>query len=324
MKKQIPLKTLKECEYPEEFLVARLQGKKGGLFRNWEFLVSNNDVAESLQNTPFYPYLKQYAAPGIWRFLYNEHLWIYARMNPSLRAKFTPYFIYHEINTLLVCLRDLNGRKGIESVLQQLHNSLLHEKIQKILTNNSDFNEVLEKLEFFLCSRSEHFQGLHKYFEDMGFQALELFLRNQFLEYIFHQVREPVLNTFFQDIIDFHNCMALAKNLRWQMESEPPLFAGGTIPADRFKRAFFRKDMALLLKGFHLQDQEEATNSTSELETALLHSITIKLKRRSSQGSVVGDILFYLWEQFRYCRNISMILNTLSVDDDLVRERIVV
>ena len=323
MKKQILLKTFKECEYPEGFLAARLQGKKGGLFRNWEFLISTNDAAASLLDTPFYPYLKRYAAPGIWRFLSNEHLWVYARMNAYLRSKFTPYFVYHEISTLVVCLRYLYGRREIESVLQQLHNSLLHEEIQKILTNNSDFIEVLEKLESCLCLRSELFQGLHKQFEAKGFRALELFLRNQFWSYIFQQVREPMLKTFFQDIVDFHNCMALAKNLRWEMESEPSYIAGGIISTDRFKRAYFRKDLTPLLKTMHLQSQEEATSSISDLETAFLHSITIKLKRRYSQRSVVGDILFYLWEQFRYCRNISMILNTMSVDDDLVRKRIV-
>ena len=103
------LKTLDECEYPAEFLVARLLGKKGALFRNWEFLITSSDAVTSLQNTPFYPYLKKYAAPGIWRFLRHEHLWVYKRMNNTLRTHFEPYFIYHEINTLIVCLRYLSG-----------------------------------------------------------------------------------------------------------------------------------------------------------------------------------------------------------------------
>jgi hypothetical protein len=41
------------------------------------------------------------------------------------------------------------------------------------------------------------------------------------------------------------------------------------------------------------------------------------------QRTVVGDILFYLWEQYRYTRNISLVLNTMLLDDEPVRENIV-
>src|SRR5210317_194660 len=117
------LKTLNECEYPAEFLVARLLGKKGALFNNWDSLIASSNVLESLQNTPFSPYLKKYAAPGIWRFLRNEHLWVYKSMNNKLRNHFESYFVYHEIRTLIVCLRYLSGNE-IDRVLQELHNSL--------------------------------------------------------------------------------------------------------------------------------------------------------------------------------------------------------
>jgi hypothetical protein len=60
-----------------------------------------------------------------------------------------------------------------------------------------------------------------------------------------------------------------------------------------------------------------------KLETALLRLISGKLRRWSLQRSMVGDILFYLWEQYRYARNISMVLNTMLLDDEPVRENIV-
>ena len=116
------LKKLDACEYPADFLVARLHGKKGGLFRNWEFLIASSNPVESLQDSPFYPYLRKYAAAGIWRFLRNEHLWVYKRMNRQLRKNFSPYFAYHEISTLITCLRHQHGKCENEIVVQQLHN----------------------------------------------------------------------------------------------------------------------------------------------------------------------------------------------------------
>ena len=323
MKSQGLLKILDECEYPAEFLVARLLGKKGTLFRNWEFLITSSDAVQSLQNTPFFPYLKKYAAPGIWRFLRNEHLWVYRRMNNKLRTHFESYFVYHEINTLLVCLRYLSSKKENEHVLQELHISLLHKDIQGILTSNLEFAAMLQVLELRLCKYSELFKGLREHYDNKGIAALEVFVRDCFFAAIFSQKQPFMLKTFFQYLVDFHNCISLAKTLRWQIEAEPIMISGGTVPEDRFKRAYFRKDLTPVLSFLHLQDTVEAVSALQKLETVLLSFITGKLKSWSFQRAVVGDILFYLWEQYRYTRNISMVLNTILLDDEPVRESIV-
>jgi len=323
MKRQGILKKLDECEYPAEFLVARLLGKKGSLFRNWEFLITSSDAVESLAHTPFYPYLKKYAAPGIWRFLHHEYLWVFQRMNSDLRNQFEPYFIYHESNTLLVCLRYLSSRKEIESVAQGLHYSLLHDDLQDILTSSPDFDALLQALEFRLSACSDLFIGLSEHYEKKGMAALEVFLRDCFFAFLLSREHPPMLKTFLQYLVDFHNCLSLAKTLRWQIETEPAIIAGGSVPADLFKRAYFRRDPAPVITFLGLQDRAETAPAIQKLETALLCLISGKLKRWSYQRHVTGDILFYLWEQYRYARNISMILNTMLLDDEPVRENIV-
>ena len=323
MRNQGLLKKPDECEYPAEFLVARLLGKKGALFRDWEFLISGSDTVESLQNTPFYPYLKKYAAPGIWRFMRNEHLWVYKRMNNSLRTHFQSYFVYHEMNTLLVCLRYLSARKEIERVRHELRASLLHDDIQDILTSGLDFAAMLQALELRLCSHAEIFKGLSEHFADKGIAALEVFLRDCFFASIFSQKQPAMLKTFLQYLVDYHNCLTLAKNLRWQSETEPAMIAGGTVELDRLQRAYFRKDLTLVLKFLRLKGADEAASALQQLETALLSFISGKLKIWSLQRTVVGDILYYLWEQQRYTRNISMVLNTIPLDDEQVRGNIV-
>jgi len=317
------LKKLGECEYPGEFLVARLHGKKGGLFRNWEFLIASNNPLETLRDSPFYPYLRKYAAAGIWRFLRNEHLWVYERMNRQLRNIFGPYFAYHEINTLIKSLRYLYGRNEKEIVVQQLHNSLLHGDIQQVLTGSHDFKDMLKTLESCLSSRTRIFCGLQHYYEKNGFHALEQFLRQNLLTYIVLRNQSPMLKSFLQYMVDFKNCISLAKNIRWQTELEPSFINGGTLELEKFKRAYIRKDIGTIINIFPISSSEGTISSAAELETLLLGLISKKLRRWSYEGTVVGDILFYLWEQFRYTRNISMVLHTIQLEDEEIRKSII-
>jgi vacuolar-type H+-ATPase subunit C/Vma6 len=323
MRSQGLLKTLNECEYPADFLVARLLGKKSNFFRNWEFLLSSSDAVQSLQDTPFYHYLKRHAAPGIWRFLSNEYQWVYKNMNNGLRTQFESYFVYHEINTLLACLRYLSSNEESENVLQELHKSLLHDDIQEILTGISEFTEMLQVLELRLRSYSELFNGLTHHYEKSGIAALEIFIRDGYFTSIFSKKQSSMLMIFFQYLVDYHNSISMAKAIRWKVEPEPTMISGGTVPMDRFKRAYFRKDVSPVLTFLRIQNTNEATSTIQKLETALLSFITGKLKCWSFQRTRTGDILFYLWEQYRYTRNISMVLNTSLLDDEPVRESIV-
>jgi len=317
------LKILPECEYPTEFLATRLLAKKSMLFADWELLIVNSNTSKSLQNTPFFPYLKKYGGPGIWRFLEYEHLWVYGRMNPSLRKTFASYFVYHECYTLTVCLRYLVSRRGVEAVLQKLQPSLLHQEIQKTLTSGSDLTKTLQALESYLASQADQFRGLAEQHAKNGIRGVEIFLRDRLFALILVQKQPPLLKIFFQQLIDFHNCIFLDKTIRWQIKAEPVMIPGGTIPADLFKRAYFSKDLTPVVRFLRLGVHPDPNNPLPDLENALLQAITRKLKISSYQRTVIGDILFYLWEQYRYSRNISIILNTALVDDILVREQII-
>lgn len=323
MRAQGLLKRLDECEYPAEFLAALLLGKKGALFRNWEFLITGSDAVAGLQNTVFYPLLKEYGAPGIWRFLRHEHLWVYKRMNNKLRHNFASYFLLHEINTLVLCLRYLSRKVERDRVEPALQNSLLHRDIQDILTSSLDFSALLQKLEFRLCAHDALCRGLREIYEIKGITALEVFMRDCFFAFLLSRKQPFLLQKFLQYQVDFHNCISLAKRLRWQIETDLAMVPGGTVPLDRFKKAYFRKDLAPVLQFLHLQDTDGSVSAIQRLETALLCFISKKLRGWSRQRTVAGDILYYLWEQYRYTRNISMVLHTTLLDDEPVRESIV-
>lgn len=317
------LKIVPEYDYPEEFLVARLLGKKGGLFHDWDALISSSDVLQFLRDMPFFPYLKRYSQSGIWHFLRHEHLWVYSRMNNRLRNHFSSYFAYHEIKTLNICLRNLWRRKTPEHIMQELSNSLLHNDIQNILRSADDFSRILHELEKRLCVYSQHFAGLVAHFEKKGFTGMEAFLWERFFAAIFSQNKPLLMQRFFRTLIDFHNCMSVAKSLRWETEAELSMIAGGSVPVERLRRAYFSKDLITVLGFLKLNEPENAVSNLPKLETSFLHYITFKLKYWSYQRTVVAAILFYLWEQYRYTRNISMILNTVLLPEESVRESVV-
>ena len=319
------LKTVQPCEYPAEFLAARLRGKRGGLFRNWENLLSGGSVLERLQGTAYHPYLQEHGSVGLRRFLLHEHLWVYKSMNRKLRNLFEPYFTWHEISTLVVCLRFLAGGRDIVPVASVLQCSLLNDAVQKILTGRDDFVAKLQALEALPDRRSiTPYAGLQRAYEKGGMQNLEFFLRSRFWDSVFSHNHPEILKIFFRFLVDFHNVMLLAKNVRWQVATEPQLLPGGLVKRERFRQAYRMRDLAPVLRQLQLQEQDAAAAGPAALENQLLHAIGARLKKYYYQRTETADILFYLWEQYRYCRNISFILNAAFVSGKRLEEGLVI
>jgi len=317
------LQQIADCGYPDEFLATRLLGKKGTLFRSWEFLITRPNTLEKLAGTPFYPYLKKSGTQGSWRFLRLEHLWVYRKMNSALRYQFSSYFVYHEITTLLVCLRHLTGREESREISLELQHSLLHKDIKNILAAGLEPGAALQRLEARLQQCSDHFRGLARSYETDSIYGVEHFLRDSCFAYLLSRKQPRQLQTLLRHLADFHNVLALAKILRWQIKAEPQPIPGGTVPSTVWQKAYCRKDLTPVLRFLRLPESAATGIGISKLENLLLHFITLGLKRASLQRSIVGTILFYLWEQYRYVRNISMILSTTLLDDEPVMAGII-
>lgn len=327
MESQGLLKTFHPCEYPAEFLAARLCGKKDRLFCDWETLLSSSNVVERLQHTPYYPYLLEHGSVGVYRFLQHEHLWVYKRMNRMLRLRFEAYFSWHELNTLVLCLRFLAGTAGTEETfpLQSLlQHSLLHDAIQNILAGSHNFAVTIQQLETFLASCTPAYVGLQAGYEKGGMQGLEVLLRNRFLDSVFSRKLPLLLKTFFRFLVDFHNTISLVKSIRWQIESELQLLPGGLVPLKRFRKAYRLRDLGPLLHPLRLLKNGGETPAGPGLETQLLKSIGSSLKKYSLQSTETGVILFYLWEQYRSSRNVSLVLNAASTGAKRLQESLVI
>ena len=324
MSNQGLLKNPPKCEYPTEFLVARLQGKKSRLFQDWEKLLSRTDLQDFLLDTPFYPYLAEYGNGAMWRYLADEYQWVYVRMNPSLRKLFAPYFIFRQSESLLVSLRFLHKKGSLDEVGQQMGSSLLNNDLRAALTSGRDFTGVIEEAETQLCIISKDFNGLSDQYAENGFHGLETFLMERLIAYIASLQADRLLSSFVQRLVDHRNCLIDAKALRWKQKIAPRFLPGGTQAIDLFEKAFSKNDMRPIFKLFRVEYLPDALSSLSVLETALLNNITKTLKTWSRFRSATAYILFYLWEQFRYTRNISLILHTVMLDDELVSEHIII
>ena len=314
---------LDECVYPEDFLVARLHGKQGGLFRDWELLMVSDKPAELLQDTAFYSYLRHYGADGVWRFLRLEHNWIYKRMNSRLRITFEPYFMFQETTSLIKTIRHIHAKLDANVIVQDLEHSLLNRDIQKILSSGQGFHHTLRALEAYFKTRTNLFYGLADQYEKNGLRGLEIFLREKFIALTLHWCNAPILKTFFSYMIDFYNCMKLAKSIRWEVPEEHVYLAGGTIGPEKLRRAYLKKKPDALLKIFPIPGAVEEITSVIQLEKTLLVLITRVLRRWSRQRKTVGEILFYLWEQYRYARNLSMVISTVQLKDKIARDGII-
>jgi len=304
--------------------VARLQGKKSRLFQNWDKLLSRTDLQELLKDTPLYPHLSEYGNVGAWRHLDHEHHWVYVRMNPALRKLFTPYFIFRQMEGLLVALRYLHKKGPLDEIKQQIFSSLLNNDLREVLTSGDDFNEIIRQLERQLVSISKNFEGLSNQFKENGIHGLEMFIKENLLVHISSLKSDHTIAAFFLQVIDFHNSLILAKSLHWKQKVMPHFLVGGSHAVGFFEKAFSRKDLRPVFKLFRLDWQQDKQYSVSFMEFALLKNITATLKKWSRLRTDTAYILYYLWEQFRYTRNISMLLHTVMLDDDLVAEQIII
>ena len=99
---------------------------------------------------------------------------------------------------------------------------------------------MLQALEVRLCRHADIFTGLSDQYAAKGMAALEILIRDRFFALLLSQKQPAILKTFLQYLIDYHNCLTLAKTLRWQIEAEPAMISGGSVPLERLKQAYFR------------------------------------------------------------------------------------
>ncbi len=281
-------------------------------------MIFETAVLDYLASSRYQGVVRDRSPEGFWRSLVREYRWVYRQMNGQLRELFGPFFLYTELRTLFICLRQMKDRNaGTTGELLDL--SLLSNEIKKVLTTGSDISVAVRGIERLFKSVSPDFTGLNGVYETDGLRGLEQRLTNTYLSVTANTNLHPVMKTFFARVIDSRNIMSLYKHLRLEQKKVPPFIPGGTIPETRLRKAIAKEELfgicSLIRKFFGITI--EAPDPT-KVEIALYKGITAFLKKEGREPFGPGPILNYLWK----CSLEVMNLNVLIRGKDLEREAI--
>lgn len=308
------LTDLKQSEYPTDFLVARLKGRWAGLVNDWDTLAAADNPVDFLRDTHIHHFFIEYGREGGWIFLYHEFRWVLTKMNKKLRRRFVPFFLYFELQNLIACLRHRWNRSSRDMIASGLSRNLFDRALQDLLLADLPLERVLELIAERLAFLAPVVCGLDtKSYAKAGL-AFEQEAMNHFFAMVHESSLHAVLRLFFVLLIDLRNIVTLQKALRWQLEKEPFFLAGGNIAVSHLCSVFAHKDIEAVAKLAGLGSNDADTSiSAAGIEKVLLSGLTKNIKKNAYEPSGMGFILFYLWEQYRYVRNLSTLLYNASL-----------
>jgi vacuolar-type H+-ATPase subunit C/Vma6 len=308
----------KDPGYPSDYLLSRIRGRKARFIQDWTPLVASPAPLEHLPESHYQRISGDRSPEGIWRALLNEYRWVYFQMNSRLRSIFGPFFVYAELRTLFICLRNLRDMKRVR-VREMLSASLLSEEIRKILYDSADEFAAVQTIETKLRRLSGQFSGITEILRQKGLSGFEHELTKRYLSVIVGACLDPVLRTFFMRLIDARNALALAKLLRLDKPTEHAFIPGGTVDAARLKEILESKSRPELERVLREMTGEEiASADLVKLEAALYRGITRSLKKAGRSPLSIAPVLEYLWGCSIEAMNLSVLCYSQGMERDLV------
>ena len=294
--------------YPEEYLIARIRGKRGRLIKDWETLFYAPDIPGLLRSSG-------YTSAG-WSGLLKRYIWIYSEMNDSLRSCFWPYFVWIEFKTLFISLRYIKAGY-IEKAQDILKISLLSQEIKKLVVSRRDFDSTVKELAVLLGGFYKDFHAAEEIFLKKGLSGLEIFINNTLMEYLrFLKLHEP-LRSFILYLIDMRNIINTYKSIKWNIPFQD--FIGGGRISHRILEELKNKGS---LTGV-LDMVRSITGFSGEVEDSLLKGLGRMLRKMSYEPDGKGLILYYLWCLYIENRNAGTILEGSAIERTLLRDEII-
>jgi hypothetical protein len=195
--------------YPTDFLLARLRGKRQYL-TDMPGRVTRTSVADS------------------WELLQADYRWLFEAMQPPLRQRYAPCFLYYEVRSVQMLLRAFIGleRSQIERLCQ---NSLLRQELLKQVCLCETIEEVLAVLDGWLGRLLSPGVRLVDLYALSGNRAVEETLTDGLLRHITSGRHNPEVAEFFREQVDFRNLLTAGRYLRWELGEIPLLNGGGEV-----------------------------------------------------------------------------------------------
>ncbi len=308
--------------YPTEYLLSRIKGRRSKLIRNWKSLLYDQDLflaASSKQAG-----MRTSSSPvRIWADLVHEYRWVHGQMNRELRKIFHPYFLYAELRTIFICLRNIREKK--EGVLDELLvNSLLSDEMKKVLLTSDGLAEAVAGIERMFIPLSEQFAGLSDVAQNEGLRGVEQRLTEAYLTVTVGSRLHPLVHLFFSRLIDARNIISLYKYLRLELKSLPPALPGGGIPEARLREAAGKGDLPAIGSLIHeFTGIKVERPEPTMVEVALYTSMTRWLHKEGREPFGVAPILDYLWRCSIEAMNLSVLYHTKDLEREMVAAELV-
>jgi vacuolar-type H+-ATPase subunit C/Vma6 len=310
------LQDRKDQGYPEEYLMARIRGRRSCLVKEWKPLIFDpgpfgQGVVRTTKNV-----LMDSSAELVWRNLVREYAWVYGQMNLRLRKIFAPFFLYSEIRTIVVCLRHVK-EKTAGTIAELLTVSLLSDEIKDVLVTSTDVLSAISRLERIFLTLSPDFDGLAAALEEEDLRGVERRLTETYLAITVRADLHPLMQRFFQRLIDSRNIMSLYTSLRFEHKAEPSFISGGTMPLSGMKEIVQKEGIPGICSlvreftGIKIEKPEPTA-----VEVALYKGMTRWLKKNGREPFGIGLVLDYLWR----CSIEAMNWSVLYYGKELERE----
>src|SRR5208282_4010036 len=100
------LRKIDDRGYPTEYLLSRIRGRRAHLIADWRPLVMSASPVDRLALTRYGSIMTDDYPEAIRQYLLKEFGWVYSQMNRTLRKIFRPFFLYTELSTIFICLRN--------------------------------------------------------------------------------------------------------------------------------------------------------------------------------------------------------------------------
>ena len=309
--------------YPVEYLLSRIRGRRSELIRDWKALIF--DLASLDRHVPARSRIgmSDTAPEAAWRRLMIEYRWVYGQMNGKLRETFKLFFLYAELRTLFICLRQMRDKKSarFEALLEE---SLLSDEIRSIFLKAADVPMAVAGISRIFSSLSTAFADLQERYEEGGIRMVERRMTNAYLAYAVETTTHPLMKAFFIRMVDARNIIRLAESVRQESATPPDFIAEGSIPLPQLTAIQQQRDLlatAALVRAYAGAKIDQP--DPAQVEHALYAGTTRMLKRAGREPSGIGPILDYLWRCSIEAMNLSILFYGKDIERELISAELV-
>ncbi len=308
-------------EYPTDYLLSRIKGRRARLITDWTPLIFSNTPFDYLSSSQYRGFVREKSPGGLWRDLLKEFRWVYFQMNGFLLEIFRPFFLYSELRTLFFCLRYMRERKALR-INDILAASILSDKIKKVLKESIDVTPAVREISDIFTSSSIPLAVPEK-MDAEGQGRFEQQLTNKYLVSIITAGLHPVMREFFIRIIDARNIMSLFKYIKLKTKAVPPFIPYGNISEAIFTELLNKKDMTEVGSLVQKLTGTRVEDIGVHLENALYRHITAFLKRAGREPLGIGPVLEYLWRCSTETMNLSILFHGREIEREIIRAELI-